>query len=461
MPPDPLNVSGTVLKGTWVVGAFVAQGGFGAVYRGRHATLGYAVAIKFLKLSTTNEEGARRLLVASFEQEARILAQLPHPAIVRVHDLDVDAEAAGRAWMVMEWLDGEPLDALLQRRFARGERWTPRECLELLRPVMRALGEAHAQGIIHRDIKPANIMVCAERGGRDTTRLLDFGIAKLLNPDRADVLTGNTETTNQMPAISWRYAAPEQAGYKRTGPWTDVHALALVVTEMVSGRWAYGARDAELLALMQRVISPSRPTPGVLGVDVGAWEAVLARALSLDVGVRYGDATAFLAALEESAGKAGPASVTVGARGGIGAMATRRAARVAALFALVVFVLSLALVAVRETPRHAVTQGAVPPPDARAALPDAPQPPPLQSSDASVVAPDVQAARPVAVAPPPSNGPPPRPTRRAPTIPPAGAGGAPTVATTLTRTAEGVARVPPSDAGGSASRRIGLEGGLL
>lgn len=201
-------------------------------------------------------------------------------------------------WMALEWIDGETLAHALDARRGRGGR-SPREALALLEPVFDALAMAHARGVAHRDVKPANIMLpSGERAGRFgvAARLLDFGIAKTTDPTTTS--TGNTETTSPFQAYSLPYASSEQVSGMRSGPCTDVHALALILVELLTDAPPFAPGDRS--ALMQQVLSPSRPTPARHGVDVGPWEPVLARALSLQASERYAHAGEFLAALEQA-----------------------------------------------------------------------------------------------------------------------------------------------------------------
>ncbi len=136
------------------------------------------------------------------------------------------------------------------------------------------------------------------RTGQQTpiSRVLDFGIAKIMNEGDDGPATGLTKTHSAAPAFSPRYASPEQVSGTRTGPWTDVHALGLILTEMLTDLSAYPTTDK--MELHVRVMSPVRPTPAHFGVDVGPWEPVLARAMALRPSDRYANAGDLLAALE-------------------------------------------------------------------------------------------------------------------------------------------------------------------
>ncbi len=273
-PSDDESLTGEVLLERYAVGSRVARGGFAAVYRGRHLELDVPVALKVLA-PRDGDASSRAAWLALFRQEARTLAALGHPAIVRVYDAGVVERASeSRAWMALEWLDGVTLDDDLRDRAGVGR--SPREALELLRPAFDGLAFAHDAGVSHRDVKPSNVMLVKAARGAPPLRVIDFGIAKA--DDTLGPSSGATATGASLVAFSAAYAAPEQVTRTRTGPWTDVHALALVVTEVVTGERPYG--DAQGAGVVEAILRSERPTPGRAGVDVGPWEAVLARALA-------------------------------------------------------------------------------------------------------------------------------------------------------------------------------------
>ena len=281
----------------------VAAGGFGIVYFARHNILKQPVAIKVMKVPPGLTEADRATFLKLFLEEAQTIAALKHPAIVGVQSFKVSPMPAGgqAPWMALDWIEGDTLAEQLAPRRGQGGR-APRECLRILDPVFDAIAFAHAQGVAHRDLKPANLMIpraAANVTGRfgAMTRVLDFGIAKAMKSHEV-AGSGYTETASQFQAFSLPYAAMEQVSGTRTGPWTDVHALALILTEMLTDEEPYRAEDRG--ELMQQVLSPVRPTPAQHGVDVGPWEPVLARALALKPAERYPNAGEFLAALEQN-----------------------------------------------------------------------------------------------------------------------------------------------------------------
>ncbi|MFO0610476.1 MAG: serine/threonine-protein kinase [Polyangiales bacterium] len=304
---DRYLLAGATLDGRVAVEAPVARGGFGVVYRGLHLGLNVPVAVKVLRVPEQYAEAVRQEFYARFVQEARLVYQLAHPAIVRLLDHGVSAMPSGEVapWMVLEWLDGLTLSRW--RRTPQGAApLTRRAALALLRPCLEALAAAHAQGVSHRDVTPANVFVVDGPRG-PTTRLIDFGVARVAESPELPG-SGHTATESTITAFSRAYAAPEQLGHTRTGPWTDVHAVGLVLTEVLTGRVPYEGRDdAELLTA---AMSPARPTPASKGVDVGAWEPVLARALALRPADRYPDVGSLLAALDATvdAGAVAPPS---------------------------------------------------------------------------------------------------------------------------------------------------------
>lgn len=279
-----------VLHDRYRLDRLVGQGGFGSVYAAVHLALDTAVAIKVLDIHRFVEPDARAELVERFLDEGRVLTKLRHPNIVAALDLGV--MESGEPYLVLEWVEGRTLKDMLA---ARGP--LPLDIAwALFEPVLDALAFAHEARVVHRDLKPANVMVVEAAGGGMSPRVIDFGIAKIVAPDDTPG-SGITETLRGAYAHTPAYAAPEQVTRSRTGPWTDVHALGLLFVEMVTGSAPY--RDAENMGLA--AVDPERPTPAALGVDVGSFEDVIARAIALRPRDRFADARAMLDAAREAA----------------------------------------------------------------------------------------------------------------------------------------------------------------
>lgn len=294
---DPFGLRGFLLEGRFRIEREVAEGGFGVVYFATQIALDRPVAIKVLKTPRGFDEAARIQFRDRFASEAKTIARIHHPHIVDVYDFGISTMPSGEMapWMALEWLEGDTLESQLVGRRGRGGQ-TPADVLTMFRPILQAFAYAHKQGIVHRDIKPSNIMAVPTENAM-LMRVLDFGIAKLVSPDEA-AGTGHTKTSG-MPAFSPHYAAPEQIAFGRTGPWTDVHALGLMLTELLTDQPPYLAGDMQLF---EEIIAPARPTPRLRGIDVGGWEPVLRKAVALSPGERWRSASDLLAALEASLG---------------------------------------------------------------------------------------------------------------------------------------------------------------
>jgi serine/threonine protein kinase len=342
---DPIEqLQDTCLADRFDLEAFVARGGYGVVYRGTHRALGCPVAVKVLAVPEVYQGSARERFVEAFEKEARTVAALRASAIVRVLDFGVATVGdLPYPYMVLEWLDGATLEATLRERPGRR---SPREALGLLRPVFDAIATAHEAGVAHRDIKPANVMVGHPRRGEVTTKVLDFGVAKVMRRDES-AGAGVTRTSDELSSFSLSHAAPEQIGGLRTGPWTDVHALALLLVEVLAGERAL--RGADSVALFASITARERPTPGAFSIDVGPWEPVLARALALSPADRHPDAAALLAELDAGL-DAAQRAWEVGERGA--RQQTRRRSPWVALVAAACLASVLARALVRRDARH-------------------------------------------------------------------------------------------------------------
>lgn len=279
--------------------AVAARGGFGVVYRARHHVFGADVAIKCLELRPTLTDAERRRFLRFFLGEARALYRLTRLTSSIVQPLNVGEARSPRGvwtpWLMLEWLDGRTL----REELATRRKGMPlSDAVELLEPIAEALAYAHVEGIAHRDVNPANIFVW-QRGKRRATKLLDFGIAKFMRGDGAGFMP--TTTTDDHREATLRYAAPEQLSteFGKTGPASDVYALALVLVECVVGR---PVNDGDLLQILRRTVdSVRRPTPRALGVRIDdAVEQVFQEALAIDPRARFADAGAFWNSLHEA-----------------------------------------------------------------------------------------------------------------------------------------------------------------
>ncbi|MCB9607366.1 MAG: SUMF1/EgtB/PvdO family nonheme iron enzyme [Polyangiaceae bacterium] len=302
---DPLGVCGETLAQKYEIRELVASGGFSLVYKGHHKLWKSAIAVKFFTFLAQAPAEDRAALQQAFVNEGALLSDLSSQSASIVQPRDVGTfttpEGEWIPYMVMEWLDGEPLDAILDRENGRGDpRRTPAEVFLMLEGVARALELAHQRGVAHRDVKPENLVVVGDPREPDVVKLLDFGVAQIMDA-QAPVLG---TTGRQVSSFTPSYGAPEQfdSRFGKTGPWTDVYQLALVAAELISGRQPLsGPNPADFAA--SSTDSRTRPTPAALGAFVSPdVEAVFEQALALYTTDRYISAGKFWSALADALG---------------------------------------------------------------------------------------------------------------------------------------------------------------
>jgi WD40 repeat protein/serine/threonine protein kinase len=321
--------SGEVLVGR-VLGGFVlvekiAEGGFGDVYRAEQSALGRAAVVKLLK---ARHRGAEHI-VERFEREAQLAARLDHPFAAHIYAHG--AEPDGLLWIAMEYVRG----ATLAHIIAAQGRLKPERVVALLDRVAEVVQSAHEAGIVHRDLKPANVMVLL-RAGRLVPKLLDFGIAKVVEAtqpmrhvpfapvpapapvaearpapvaDTMAVVTGPVGH-DTAPLHSTRsgtllgsppYMAPELWAGEEADSRSDQYALAILTFEALAGRLPFEQQTMQALAAAHL----TEPLPP-LGSDLpAALDAVLARAAAKRPDDRYPDVISFVAAVRAAAGVSG------------------------------------------------------------------------------------------------------------------------------------------------------------
>jgi len=320
---DPLGLVGSVVDQKYRVEALIGEGGFSVVYRAEHIIWKQLVALKCFNALANVPVALREELVQAFIQEGKLMTSLSSRTAAIVQARDVGSMVVPRTgeqipFMVLEWLEGRPLDrVLVEERTRHMPARTIFEILALLEPVASALDVVHAQNIAHRDIKPANLFVIGDPRGVGTfVKILDFGIAKVM-AEHAHLQTSLAQTGREITAFTPNYGAPEQfsRSHGATGPWTDVFSLALIMVEMLRGGVpALVGDDYIQLAVASR--DPMvRPSPRALGVDVtDDIEAVFLRALAVAPRDRYKTAGQFWADLHQAAfpGSAPWLAVTTG-----------------------------------------------------------------------------------------------------------------------------------------------------
>ncbi|MEJ7732472.1 MAG: protein kinase [Polyangiaceae bacterium] len=287
---------GFLVQGKFELLAELGRGGMGSVWRARDRRLGRDVAIKFISTRLGDGMEPERVTRVRFEREARAAAGLTTRHVVQIFEFGVDGDTP---FLVMELLRGESLSARLRRVRAV----SMEEAGALVTQIAIGLEVAHASGIVHRDLKPANVFL-TETDGEEVVKILDFGIAKALEPDLDTEIT-DSNTIMGTPS----YMAPEQV--RRAADVdgrADVWSLGVILFRAITGVLPFPARSTgDLIA--QIVSDPLPRASALLSEPAGPIDAFFERALARDRAARFGSprelARAF-AALLQASGRAAP-----------------------------------------------------------------------------------------------------------------------------------------------------------
>lgn len=305
MSGDTLNLIGRTLDGYKVL-RLLGAGGMGAVYEAHHEVLDRSVAIKVIRPELANTER----LVKRFLREAKALAKLSHPSTTTIYSF---GQSEGVLYMALELVSGVTIAAEL----ARGGPFAVDRAVGLTIQVLGALEAAHALKIIHRDLKPENIMVVQGAGGVERVKLLDFGLAKIIEGSNSP--SGLTAPGAAVGTLA--YMAPEQVDNAlMTDERSDLYAMGVVLYEMLSGDCPYyGVTTRQII--MKKLAGPP-PAVRLLRPDVAvSIEQILSRVLLRDPVGRFQDARSFAEALAAARHDKPPAS---DARPAIGRTTIRR-----------------------------------------------------------------------------------------------------------------------------------------
>lgn len=235
--------SGTRI-GPWQIEALAGRGGMGEVYRANRADGAFERTVAIKRMSVD-----RQGFEARFRSERSLLARLDHPAIARL--LDGGLDAAGGPYLVMEWVDGQDLGDWLDRSVTLSAR------LDLLEQLGEAIAAAHRSLVVHRDLKPSNVRVGAD--GRP--KLLDFGIAKLIDSE-------NLDATATFGPFTPQYAAPEQLLGQPVSTQTDVHGFGLLMCEVLAAAPAFPLAHRSVADAVRTICDQDAPTLSELA-DLG------------------------------------------------------------------------------------------------------------------------------------------------------------------------------------------------
>ncbi|MBT8493086.1 MAG: protein kinase, partial [Deltaproteobacteria bacterium] len=250
---DPLL--GQVVGARYLLTDKLGEGGSGTIYAGEHVTLRRKVAVKVLHHELSRDD----LSVERFRREATTVAEIENPHIVQIHDFGRTED--DRLYLAMEFLEGETLDARLEREVTLA----PDVAVEIILQLAEALMEAHAIGYVHRDLRPRNIFLSKRRGKANYVKLLDFGLAKLVDSDAGEAAMTSLGMTFGDP----KYMSPEQARGDSFDRRADIYALGCIAYEMLTGSPPFVG--GKVFDILTRHVEESPKPPHELRAEIPAW----------------------------------------------------------------------------------------------------------------------------------------------------------------------------------------------
>jgi len=282
---------GDVIGGRYRLVRVIGAGAMGVVWSARNESTERDFAIKLM----TPESAKDPQRLQRFFKEAKLAGRLRHRCIVEVYDLGriESGPLAGAPYLVMELLDGEPLDGML-RRIGKLPAGT---ALRVVSEVARGLSVAHAQGVVHRDLKPANVFLHRALEGRTVPKILDFGISKLLAGGLARENFKPQETTVGTILGSPAYMSPEQTSGEDIDARADIWSLGVVLYKMLSGALPFAGQNFTTLMLAINTAAPAPLEDRAPGLPPEVY-ALVAKCLSRRRGDRFVDADALADALD-------------------------------------------------------------------------------------------------------------------------------------------------------------------
>lgn len=291
--------TGQILDNKYRIVRIIGEGGMGAVYEGENTLIARRVAIKVLHGASKENEQA----MARFEREAQAAGRIGSDHILEV--LDLGSLEDGSRYMVMEYLDGEPLAS----RIEKAGRMRPEEIARLMAQALKGLQAAHDAGIIHRDLKPDNLYILKEKAGqKDFVKIIDFGISKfsVLGSDMNMTRTGAVMGTPY-------YMSPEQAkGSSQVDPRSDVYAIGVIMYEALTGRVPFDGDTFNELMFKIVLSEPPALTDVVPDIDP-KFAKIVNTAMARELGERYSSADELRGVLEAYlAGRSIPAPAVQG-----------------------------------------------------------------------------------------------------------------------------------------------------
>ena len=306
---DPqMPTRGTVVGQRYEIQDVLGEGGFAVVYSAYDARTKAKVAVKVLDpiMSRRNEFASR------FMREVETVSQLRHHNSITV--FDAGETDNGCLYLVMELLEGRPLDVVLEEEGSLA----PERVRKIALQILKSLQEAHSKGIIHRDLKPANVFLADLAGESDYVKVLDFGIAKSIDDSQDSSLTATGQVM-----CSPHYVAPERIKEHLTVPASDVYSLGVMMIELLEGKPPYEADSPMMLAVKHL---SAEPIPMGAGTQAAPFASVVARACAKPLDERYDSAIEMMEELNRLVATPAPlpaSDTNVGAAAAGGALTER------------------------------------------------------------------------------------------------------------------------------------------
>ncbi|HEY9784092.1 MAG TPA: protein kinase [Candidatus Obscuribacterales bacterium] len=278
-PKDGTPVVEEVKPGSLIAGKYefidtIGAGGMGVIYKARLPALDKLVAIKMMHMHLMSGEAAMR-----FQQEGKAASHLSHTNIVSVHDLGLTED--GQPYMVMDYVEG----STVAEQIAKLGALQPERAIKIFLQVCDAITHAHENGVLHRDLKPSNIMIVNAGGIDESVKILDFGIAKILEADH----TGKQNLTRTGETLgSPLYMSPEQALGKKVDRRSDIYSMGCVMFECLTGTPPFVGNTIMDTMLKHMNDTPPSLKEASMGREIPeAFETVIAKALSKEPDARY------------------------------------------------------------------------------------------------------------------------------------------------------------------------------
>lgn len=252
---DPSPGVGSIIDDRYRLEEELGTGGMGVVYRAHHLALERDVAVKFVRPDLQREP----VVADRFIREAKSASRLDHPHCIRVNDFGETAD--GHRYLVMELLRGRELRELV------GAPWRPKRAVDLMMQVFEGLSHAHGHAVVHRDLKPANVLITTDHRGDPMAKIVDFGIARMVDMPLPSPTGGPTGSGRAGPGLGTsgnfgtpRYMSPEQAAGKQVDARTDLYSAGVILYELLAGRPPFDAPEGQEVVRMQMEATPA-PLP--------------------------------------------------------------------------------------------------------------------------------------------------------------------------------------------------------